>query len=399
MIAKCVRLIFHDCVSGCNGCVNFNNADNKGLEQVVFRLNGLYKEALRIGLFYGNRLSLADLYVIAASRAVYLGSLHDGLTLPVVDFKFGRKDCTDPNQDNKEIFASAEGNWSTIFSFFETNFQYTKQDVVAILGAHNLGMTNATNSGYDGPWVTQWNARFDNQFYKNMINNTLNFTSTLIGAKSQWNSGLDTCLGPSTRPPCHPARWPRMMLNSDMCLYKEFNPDPITGKADCPFKTCKSNLETAALVETYASNEPLFKEHFSIAFQKMIEKATGTLTDVQNPYNTSQNTFATINNLLKYTESAPLKEQFKFYHYLLKKAYPLNSEEALKRYKIFKSNVKMIKEQNSMMTVAKYGFNAYTDQTNEEYVKAKTGVEGSFIDFDKFADLEIDQYSHISLDA
>merc|ERR1712126_742847 len=39
-----VRLTFHDCVGGCDGCLNVNNPDNKGLEDLVEALETVYQE-------------------------------------------------------------------------------------------------------------------------------------------------------------------------------------------------------------------------------------------------------------------------------------------------------------------------------------------------------------------
>ena len=38
------RLSFHDCVGGCNGCLNVNNPDNKGLEDLVKLLDRVFKK-------------------------------------------------------------------------------------------------------------------------------------------------------------------------------------------------------------------------------------------------------------------------------------------------------------------------------------------------------------------
>ena len=38
------RLSFHDCVGGCNGCLNVDNPDNKGLEDLVQLLDKVYKK-------------------------------------------------------------------------------------------------------------------------------------------------------------------------------------------------------------------------------------------------------------------------------------------------------------------------------------------------------------------
>jgi hypothetical protein len=33
---------FHDCVGGCNGCINFNNPDNNGLQNATIAIDNLY---------------------------------------------------------------------------------------------------------------------------------------------------------------------------------------------------------------------------------------------------------------------------------------------------------------------------------------------------------------------
>eukprot|EP00121_Abeoforma_whisleri_P016164 Awhi_evm1s14843 len=34
-VPKLVRLSFHDCVGGCDGCINLNNPENNGLGPIV----------------------------------------------------------------------------------------------------------------------------------------------------------------------------------------------------------------------------------------------------------------------------------------------------------------------------------------------------------------------------
>jgi cathepsin L len=65
----------------------------------------------------------------------------------------------------------------------------------------------------------------------------------------------------------------------------------------------------------------------------------------------------------------PTKEIFKVFHKLHKKDYPLNSEEGLKRYKIFKQNMKWNKEQNTKLGKQLYGITPFMDITDEEFKK------------------------------
>ena len=57
---------FHDCVGGCNGCINFNNPDNNGLSQAVNTLSNLYTR----NNFQSYGATLADFWAMAASVAV-----------------------------------------------------------------------------------------------------------------------------------------------------------------------------------------------------------------------------------------------------------------------------------------------------------------------------------------
>jgi KDEL-tailed cysteine endopeptidase len=61
------------------------------------------------------------------------------------------------------------------------------------------------------------------------------------------------------------------------------------------------------------------------------------------------------------------KVLFKAYHFLYKKDYNLNSEEGVRRYKIFKSTVKYIDETNNKNLSYKLGINQFSDLTNEEF--------------------------------
>ena len=92
-------------------------------------------------------------------------------------------------------------------------------------------------------------------------------------------------------------------------------------------------------------------------------------------------------------------EKFKVYIIIFKKNYDFDSEEAFKRYKIFKKNLKIIQEKNDKVEEEseKYGINSYTDKTFEEYFKLKFRIEP--IHFEEYADLELHKFSHLLVDA
>ena len=59
-------------------------------------------------------------------------------------------------------------------------------------------------------------------------------------------------------------------------------------------------------------------------------------------------------------------EQFKLWHYALNKPYDINSQQGIKRYKIFESNVNMIKQHNTKDSSYKLGLGPFTDMTTQE---------------------------------
>merc|ERR1711976_677803 len=67
--------------------------------------------------------------------------------------------------------------------------------------------------------------------------------------------------------------------------------------------------------------------------------------------------------------NGPKKELFKAYHGLFKREYDLDSEEGFKRYKIFKQNMKEIKEGNLREGEGSYAMGPFTDITREDFEK------------------------------
>jgi cathepsin L len=70
-------------------------------------------------------------------------------------------------------------------------------------------------------------------------------------------------------------------------------------------------------------------------------------------------------------KDSSLKEQFKVFHYIYNKEYDLNSEEGVRRYKIFKQNVKELNEKNTKGDKV-IGINVFSDMTFEEWEKIYT---------------------------
>jgi hypothetical protein len=279
-IPKMVRLIFHDCISGCNGCINATNPDNAGLTGIATDSTNFYS-SFSSKTFYGFSLSRADFWAILAARSLYIASSSSGLTQPVLDFKFGRKDCAAGSLlDELEFLPGAGGNWSTVKSSFD-KFGFTAKEIVAIMGTHSLGGAVYDRTGYEGrfniPAFT-----FDNSYYKNLVNSTINYVNVPIGSKYQWNATLDWCNTTNTKCTVKPSK--RFFFNSDMALYKDFTVDD-SGAASCNYQTCSNNADTADYVIAYANSEPTFKADFGPVFTKVIEYGYSGNCVLQDPLN------------------------------------------------------------------------------------------------------------------
>ncbi len=111
---------------------------------------------------------------------------------------------------------------------------FNDQEIVALLGAHNLGRCHRDRSGYDGKWVPRPTV-FSNTFYKLLLAPEDFQTKILDDEHSQlWNDDLET-----------------MMLPADFSLQE-----------DPKFKKW---------VEIYADDKDLFYEDFAKAFAKLLE--------------------------------------------------------------------------------------------------------------------------------
>ena len=88
-----LRLTFHDCVGGCDGCINVNDPDNAGLGTLVADLEQVYQEEGLVDI-----ISRADLWALLGIWAVEQTiaknneECEDCGTVPAlqVEFKWGR---------------------------------------------------------------------------------------------------------------------------------------------------------------------------------------------------------------------------------------------------------------------------------------------------------------------
>merc|ERR1712013_849355 len=177
-----VRLAFHDCVGGCDGCLNVNNPDNAGLADLVDSLDTVYTTN-----GYDSVLSRADFWalagVYAVDKTIELNNddcEEDDCVVPDsgLVFQWGRTDCdTAPHTDVDVHLPSALLNHSSVVTFFANEVGFDENETVALLGAHTLGRASSDNSGFSGTWIVGEANFFNNEYYKDILVDSLGESS------------------------------------------------------------------------------------------------------------------------------------------------------------------------------------------------------------------------------
>lgn len=258
--AKFVRLAFHDCVGGCDGCVDMTEPDNAGLDIPINALEPLV--AANLALF-----SRADMWALAGLEAANEAQ-KGGTTNAFALAKWGRTDCgASKTAGPARTLPSANAEDGEVFNYFATVFGLSVPETTALLGAHSLGRASRTNSGFDGQWDPS-PGRLDNAYYQSLLTGWAQefVDNSAIGTPSryQWRTGGNAAL---------------FMLNADIALRNHFTNymTGTSGQVTCTLNPvfnrnlCPNNKQTLDLTQTYSLNNQRFINDFEVAFKKMIE--------------------------------------------------------------------------------------------------------------------------------
>merc|ERR1719209_1026417 len=272
-----VRLAFHDCVGGCNGCIDHNKPGNAGLPPFVEKtLEPIFK---RYQDFLTSRADFWALTLIfALKKTVKINNQlcqgDPGCEPPELDlvFKYGRKDCQSPNAPftTREVgLPDGKFGFKETMQFFKDEFDFTGEESVALLGAHTLGRAMTDMSGFQGSWVGGQEERLNNQYFKSLVNSSLGWTQEANTPERedphwQWQIPNDNVT---------------FMLNPDVALFKDIQVNK-DGRSSCNFEDCP-NSPTANIVQTFAGSNTVWIEAFEKVFAKMLAHGTNTLYDVQ----------------------------------------------------------------------------------------------------------------------
>jgi Peroxidase len=131
MLAKFVRLSFHDCVGGCDGCVDLANPSNFGLEIPIDALAPIVEHNKKF-------LTTGDIWALAGLVAA--GKSQDKTTFKFPLQYIGRPQCAGnaTRSGPHRSLPSAHFTTKQVVDFFNKTFQFSAKETVAILGSHTL---------------------------------------------------------------------------------------------------------------------------------------------------------------------------------------------------------------------------------------------------------------------
>lgn len=217
-----VRLAGHDFMDfnpdgssgGSDGCINFNDPDNKGLKPCLVtalqHLDSANNSLESIWQDFCQTVSLADMFVIASEALMTItapeeqrGEWHASF---IQNFRFGREtklEC-DPLK-----LPDPSDSCDAVKENFVDRLGLDGAQSAALMGVHTLGKASASNSGFEGFWVSQRGAQtFDNAYYRALMSVPW-MVGTSSAGKKQWvRADVNDD---------HPLA-SEFMLNTDMCL-------------------------------------------------------------------------------------------------------------------------------------------------------------------------------------
>ena len=74
-------------------------------------------------------------------------------------------------------FPSPTMTATQMYTYFDEHFDFSPNEVVALMGAHTLGGARRQNSGYIGLWIAGGQDVFDNRYYSIMTDNAITWVN------------------------------------------------------------------------------------------------------------------------------------------------------------------------------------------------------------------------------
>ena len=294
LLPQCLRLSFHDCIDGCDGCIDMTEFDNRGLEDPINLLFPLVQK-------YKHTFTRADVWaycaVVAADMAVVDNRPEE---LHFYMHYVGRKDCEGADEKGfggpPVVMYEPHLTTHEMIEFFYKRFGFDRYETAVIMGGHSAAVAHRENLGFgnkgrkDG-WVHDADLyKLSNLYYTSMLDN--NHVWELIKVQNedevptryQWYFGEEDS-GP-------------IMLTDDMSLIFDFkgfiaidsqgvggkvmcrahiNAEFEVGEEDDPrdVPLCPMAEETREIVEELARDNTQFLFAFARVLNKMVTNGYG----------------------------------------------------------------------------------------------------------------------------
>lgn len=310
LAAKFVRMGFHDCVGGCDGCIDMLNGDNFGLDVPIEALQPV------IDLYSHRGVTRADLWVLAALEGA--SGAQSGLATPLA-FEMewvGRPTCEDLNDvcadKNGDPVECSESrgphrelpsphlDTHGLLEYFRAQFDYQEPwETVAIMGAHSLGTLARENSGFNG--INGWlgNTRdLNNGYYDALVGGASeadvdDFETLMQSADWEQVYVNNEAIGTPNRWEYERGTDPDhfVMLNADIALVRDLSGliEDDEGKVTqcqvmcgrrngngCALPRCPHAAATWDAVVSYKFDNEQFLADFETAFKKMLTTGADT---------------------------------------------------------------------------------------------------------------------------
>ena len=287
---KFLRLIFHDCIGGCDGCVDLDNRDNFGLLTPIQALRPVVADE-------GEFLSRADIWALASFVAIDRAQGRQQIawnmnTVGRVDCENTGRRCVDragrtvtcrDTKGSHHDHPAAEVTTRELFTFFRDEFGYTTRQTVAVMGAHTIGQLSTENSGIDGPngWMIN-SQTLDNEYYAELVGGTSPDSprSELVQGAPGWGRNIERNDGNSF-PNKHiwtgfPGGTKIVMLNADIALVRQLDGSNVqnNGRVNCRFvgeNTCPVAEQSFRFAVEYTFDNMLWLRDFRQVMIIMIE--------------------------------------------------------------------------------------------------------------------------------
>ena len=285
-----LRMIFQDCVGGCDGCINMSNPDNARLDSAMYSLEPLVTKYEPLGL------TRPDLWVLASMTGVEL-SMPDTDFVSIPFTTVGRQPCDASHMTQGPNPAMCSHNLGTddILTFFRAHFGFTPQETAAIMGGHTIGVMHREVLGFHGPnGHTLDSLSFNNGYYKELVGPGTTYQDQVDNAPNWQQAFVDNSdlqnIPNRYQWEGYPHEKKIVMLNADIALVRQLHSGnkATNGHVGCQFvprggdKTTCPMARSDLFVEMvkYRNDNQCFLEDFRDALTKMTQ--TGYVVDTNS---------------------------------------------------------------------------------------------------------------------